>query len=78
VLKFDKGYKFKLSNQNQHFVGSPCRSDSTQALGYKEICSLVTQRGWKQVWNEEQQVPYAYKKDQWIGYDDLRSIKIKV
>jgi GH18 family chitinase len=30
------------------------------------------------VWNDEHKVPYAYKGDQWVGYDDLQSIEIKV
>jgi hypothetical protein len=30
------------------------------------------------VWNDEQKVPYAYYGDQWVGYDDLQSIEIKV
>jgi chitinase len=34
--------------------------------------------GWTRVWNDEQKVPYAYHGDQWVGYDDLQSIEIKV
>lgn len=30
------------------------------------------------MWNDEHKVPYAYKGDQWVGYDDLQSIEIKV
>ena len=30
------------------------------------------------MWNDEQKVPYAYHGDQWVGYDDLQSIEIKV
>jgi chitinase len=29
-------------------------------------------------WNDEQKVPYAYKGDQWVGYDDFESLEIKV
>lgn len=29
-------------------------------------------------WQDEHKVPYAYKGDQWVGYDDIRSIEIKV
>ena len=30
------------------------------------------------VWDEEQKVPYIFKGDQWVGYDNLRSVQIKV
>lgn len=30
------------------------------------------------VWDNEQMVPYAYKDDQWVGFDDPRSFKIKI
>lgn len=29
-------------------------------------------------WDDEQKVPYAYLDDQWVGYDDERSIRNKV
>lgn len=34
--------------------------------------------GWTEVWNEEQQVPYAYKDDLWVSYDNPRSIQLKI
>ena len=34
--------------------------------------------GGTRVWDEEQQVPYIYKGDQWVGYDDMQSLKVKV
>jgi hypothetical protein len=30
------------------------------------------------MWSKEHQVPYAFKKNQWVGYDDESSINIKV
>lgn len=30
------------------------------------------------VWDNEQMVPYAYLGDQWVGFDDPRSFKVKV
>ena len=29
-------------------------------------------------WDPEQQVPYMYDGDQWVGYDNVRSLTIKV
>nr|KAG5705695.1 hypothetical protein BaRGS_026634 [Batillaria attramentaria] len=35
--------------------------------------------GWLRVWLDDEKVPYAFHKPskQWIGYDDIDSIKIK-
>jgi chitinase len=41
-----------------------------------QICSLVD--GWTEVWDDEQEVPYKYSGDQWIGFDNPRSIGLKV
>lgn len=30
------------------------------------------------MWDNEQQVPFAYRKDQWVGFDDERSLRTKV
>lgn len=30
------------------------------------------------VFDEEQQVPYAYKGNQWVGYDNVKSVQLKV
>ncbi|XP_076164931.1 chitinase-3-like protein 1 [Ptiloglossa arizonensis] len=43
-------------------------------LGYNEICSYLSQGGWTVVRDQEQRVPYAYKGNQWVGYDDPTSL----
>ncbi len=51
----------------------------TQAAGflsYYEICKLID-NGWTKEWNDEQKIPYAFKDDQWVGYDDPKSISLK-
>lgn len=32
-------------------------------------------KGATYVWDDEQKVPYAYLGDQWVGFDDERSIR---
>ena len=52
----------------------------TQAAGflsYFEICQLMSKEGWSKEWNDEQKIPYAFKEDQWVGFDDPQSIKLK-
>ena len=35
--------------------------------------STVTKR-----WSDEQKAPYLYKGDQWVGYDNVTSLQLKV
>ena len=36
------------------------------------------QKGWKREWDNTQKVSYAYNENQWVGFDDTQSLKIKV
>ncbi|KAI8036931.1 chitinase-3-like protein 1 [Drosophila gunungcola] len=46
-------------------------------LGYNELCELMQQEEWTQKWESEQQVPYAFRQRQWVGYEDARSLSLK-
>lgn len=80
------GRTFTLSNQANNRVGAPVSNAGHQGpytmeagmMGYNEICEKILQGGWTEVWDEKQQVPYMYKGDQWVGYDNPKSIHIKV
>ncbi|XP_067687058.1 chitinase-3-like protein 1 [Haliotis asinina] len=80
------GASFTLSNKNNHTVGAPVKvGGGRPGILYKrrgrlllpEIC-LSFRTGWTRVWDDEQQVPYAYKGDQWVGYDDQYSFGLKL
>lgn len=45
-------------------------------LGYNEICELHSD--YQYVWDDEQKVPHRVQGNQWIGYEDTASVKIKV
>nr|XP_060629024.1 chitinase-3-like protein 2 [Anolis sagrei ordinatus] len=45
-------------------------------LAYYEICSF--NYGARKEWIAEQAVPYSYKGNQWVGYEDVRSVALKV
>jgi chitinase len=47
-------------------------------LAYYEICTRVQQQNWTKVFDEEQKSNYAYKGQEWVGYDDIYSIGLKV
>lgn len=46
-------------------------------MAYYEVCQNLNS-GWTRIWNSENQVPYAFSGNQWIGYDDMQSLKLKV
>lgn len=37
----------------------------------------MTEKNWSIQWHSEQLTPYAFLNDQWIGYDDVKSVTIK-
>lgn len=47
-------------------------------MSYYEICDFLHGDNTTLVWDNEQQVPFAYHGDQWVGFDDERSLKTKV
>jgi chitinase len=73
------GRAFTLADKNQNGLGAPTTGPGTAGpytreagmLGYNEICESMKQGGWSVVRNEEQRTPYAYKDNQWVGYDDV-------
>ncbi|KAK2851715.1 hypothetical protein Q5P01_007991 [Channa striata] len=78
------GNTFTLSNPANHGLGAPISGAGTPGkytqeageLAYFEICGFL-QNGATEVWNQVQDVPYAYKGNQWVGYDNIRSFQIK-
>ncbi|XP_062960224.1 potassium voltage-gated channel subfamily A member 10-like [Cynocephalus volans] len=56
------------------FEDTSMENEST-FLFLTRVCSFLN--GATQVWNAPQEVPYAYKGNQWIGYDNPRSFTLK-
>ena len=42
------------------------------------MCTFLNEDNTTLVWDSEQQVPFAYRDDQWVGFDDERSLVNKV
>ncbi|XP_025092710.1 acidic mammalian chitinase-like [Pomacea canaliculata] len=79
------GMSYTLANPEVHGVHAPAIgggrmgpfTKETGILSYYEICHNIQNNGWKTGWIEDQGVPYAYGGDQWVGFDNIDSIKMK-
>uniref|UniRef100_A0A6P4FPT3 chitinase n=1 Tax=Drosophila rhopaloa TaxID=1041015 RepID=A0A6P4FPT3_DRORH len=79
------GRTFTLTTPDGNQPGSPHigkgiagkYSREPGVLGYNELCELMQQEEWTQKWESAQQVPYAFRQRQWVGYEDTRSLSLK-
>ena len=47
-------------------------------LAYNEICKNLNANGWTKVTDSTGRMgPYAYKGNQWVGYDDIAMVGVK-
>jgi chitinase len=80
------GRSFTLQNANNNGIGAPAKGAGKPGpytkeggyLGYNEICEARTAGQLQQQWNAEQKTAYAFKGDQWVGYDNIAAVQIKV
>lgn len=79
------GRSFTLRNASENRIGSPASGPGTSGpytyesgfLGYNEVCEKLQFERWNRCWDSDQQVPYAYSGNQWVGYDDPESVELK-
>lgn len=68
-----------LKNFTIPITGSAGRfTNEAGFMSYYEICEFLREDNTTLVWDNEQMVPFAYRDDQWVGFDDERSLKTKV
>ena len=79
------GRTFTLTRPDVHGFNAPTSGGGEAGeftresgfLAFYEICDLL-KNGATYLWDDEQKVPYAVKGDQWVGFDDERSIRLKM
>ncbi|XP_033232271.1 mucin-5AC isoform X2 [Belonocnema kinseyi] len=80
------GRSYTLFNEDSTDIGSPAdgpgiEGDATREKGYLayyEICESVEKGDWEVVQpNPAAMGPYAFKENQWVGYDDQAIVRAK-
>ncbi|XP_046436426.1 acidic mammalian chitinase-like isoform X2 [Neodiprion fabricii] len=79
------GKTFTLTNSSETTPGSPVTgvgnagsyTQESGVLSYYEILEKLSEGNWTTVYDDEQQVPYAYSGDQWVTYDNPSSLDVK-
>ena len=80
------GRSFTLADETKFDIGAPATGGGTAGrytseagfLAYYEVCDFLQEENTTLVWDNEQQVPFGYLADQWVGFDDERSLRTKV
>ncbi|KAF0301973.1 putative chitinase 10 [Amphibalanus amphitrite] len=81
------GRGFKLQDPSKHAPYDPSNgpmdgcpySEEPGFCGYNELCERIFgQSGWTDVHDGDMQAIYSYKGSNWIGWDDLNIVKLKL
>ncbi|KAG8041476.1 hypothetical protein G9C98_002769, partial [Cotesia typhae] len=79
------GRAFTLSDPSDNGIGAASSGPGTAGpytreagmLGYNEICKALKEGGWNVYFDRERKAPWAHKENQWVGFDNVESIKAK-
>lgn len=82
------GRSYVLTDARDHGIKARIRFDeqaeagpyvnSTELKAYYEICMDLRNGGWTREFDDVAKCPYAYRGDQWIGYEDEESVGHKM
>ncbi|XP_059149988.1 acidic mammalian chitinase-like [Physella acuta] len=79
------GMSYTLANASHHGLHAPAVgagkmgafTKESGILSYYEICSSLQHKNWREEWVDDQVVPYAYSGDQWVGFENRKSVAFK-
>ncbi|XP_075986238.1 acidic mammalian chitinase-like isoform X2 [Anticarsia gemmatalis] len=77
---------FTLADPNNNGVRAPSTgagpagpyTNEAGFMGYNEFCYKMTTETWNKRFDNSAKVPYAFKDNYWVSYDDANSIAIKI
>lgn len=75
------GHSFELFNSENHGLHAPAKGFGKLGeqgfVAYSDICQFL-KSGATEVFVGKSGVPYVYKDTEWISYDDVKSVALKV
>lgn len=80
------GRSFQLAQRSKYLPGATAGEKGIKGkwtredgfLSYYEICQHIEKDSWKVEWDSEAMVPYAHRGKHWVGFDNEKSLEIKV
>ncbi|XP_015113995.1 acidic mammalian chitinase [Diachasma alloeum] len=79
------GKTWTLADPNNNAPGAPAPSAGqpgpyvreSGSFGYNELCEQIREGQWTVRFDEKAQAPYAFKGNQWVSYDNVKSVTEK-
>lgn len=72
----------RLVNPDNHGWSAPASGFGSIGdegfVKYPDVCNFLNLRGSSYEFDRDSEVPYAYRNNDWISYDDVRSVAYKV
>ncbi|XP_067139342.1 chitinase-3-like protein 1 [Centruroides vittatus] len=81
---YGRSFTLRRAENNGLFQDAPQRGPAgpytreSGSLGYNEICEKQQREKWTVVRDPYYMAPYAFREREWVGYDDIESITLKV
>ncbi|CRK90408.1 CLUMA_CG004159, isoform A [Clunio marinus] len=69
------GGSFNLVNANNNGIGAP--ATGAGIVKYNQICQRIRSGQFNYRWESTQKVPYVFSGNEWIGFDDVKSVTEK-
>lgn len=58
-------------------IPGPITKGDKGTLSFPEVCLILKKAGIRQFWNYDWSAPFMIQGDQWIGYENVSSVKLK-
>jgi chitinase len=71
------GRRFVLESTEETGIGQPAKPHSIPTEAYRKICKNILSGDYKYFWDNEQKTPYIVGGNDWMGFDDIRSVTEK-